>query len=162
MTPPTQLPTAPPRALSVSEQGLYSHLLEHISTESSLLESYEQLSEAPDTPAAVRYLLRLVIEDEERHHRLLHDIVVALGNGIAWPSDPQAAPDLPFKGSGRGVAEVTERFLAAERSGRRKLRALRRQLRPLRDTTVWTLLVEVIEQDTIKHIRLLKFIARHC
>jgi hypothetical protein len=56
---------------------------------------------------------------------------------------------------------VTIRFLAAEREDQKQLRALRREMRPFRNTTLWTLLVELMEHDTAKHIHLLTFVRDH-
>ena len=61
----------------------------------------------------------------------------------------------------RALAEVTGCFLAAERADQKQLRALRSELRPFRDTSLWALLVELMEHDTAKHIRILSFIADH-
>lgn len=158
---PIELPRTPPPGLSVIEAGLYSHLIEHVSSEAELIAEYREQAEAPDTPEAARYLIRLVLEDEERHHRLLHEIVTALGNDMAWRHDPDAVPNLPLGPPDRALAEVTRRFLAAERTDQKQLRALRKELRPFRETGLWALLVELMEHDTAKHIRILTFIADH-
>lgn len=158
---PTELSTTPPSGLSVIEEGLYRHLIEHVSSEAELIAAYRERAEAPDTPEAARYLIRLVIEDEERHHRVLHEIVTAIGNGIVWRNDPEAVPNLLYGPTDRALAEVTRSFLAAERADQKQLRALRKELRPFRDTSLWALLVELMEHDTAKHIRILTFIADH-
>ena len=158
---PTDLPTTPPPGLSVIEEGLYRHLTEHVSSEAEFIAAYRERAEAPDTPEAARYLIRLVLEDEERHHRVLHEIVTAIGNDIAWRHDPDAVPNLPYGAPDRALSEVTRRFLAVERTDQKQLRALRKELRPFRDTSLWALLVELMEHDTAKHIRILTFIADH-
>jgi hypothetical protein len=156
---PTELPATLPFGLSPLEEGLYRHLSEHVSSEADLLASYRELAEAPDTPEAARYLIRLIVEDEERHHRLFHEMTAALGN--QWGPSPDAAPDLPYGPPSRALEEVTIRFLAAEREDQKQLRALRREMRPFRNTTLWTLLVELMEHDTAKHIHLLTFVRDH-
>ena len=158
---PTELPTTPPPGLSVFEGGVYRHLTEHVSAEAEFIAAYRERAEAPDTPEAARYLIRLVLEDEERHHRVLHEIVTAIGNGIAWRHDADAVPNLPYGPPDPALAEVTGRFLAAERVDQKQLRALRKELRPFRDTSLWALLVELMEHDTAKHIRLLTFLRDH-
>jgi hypothetical protein len=146
--------------LSVFEEGVFRHLADHISSEADFIVSYRELAEMPDTPEAARYLIRLVLEDEKRHHQVLHEIVTAIGNGIAWCNDPDAVPNLPYGPPDRALAEVTRRFLAAERANQKQLRALRKELRPFRDTSLWALLVELMEYDTAKHIRILTFYRR--
>ena len=155
---PATVPSTLPPGLSVLEEGAYRHLSDHVSAEADLIDSYRELAEAPGTPEAARYLIRLVIEDEERHHRLFHEIATALGNDIAWAHNPDGVPNLQYRPPPPALAEVTRRFLAAERADAKQLRALRRELRPFRDTTVWVLLIELMEHDTAKHIRLLSFI----
>lgn len=143
------------------EEGLYRHLTEHVSSEAEFIAAYRERAEAPDTPEAAGYLIRLVLEDEERHHRVFHEIVTAIGNGIAWRHDPVAVPNLPYGPPDRALGEITGRFLAAERADQKQLRALRKELRPFRDTSLWALLVELMEHDTAKHIRILTFITDH-
>jgi len=109
----------------------------------------------------VRYLIGLVLEDEERHHRVLHEIMTAVGNRITLRNDPDAVPDLPHEPPNRALEEVTGRFLVAERADQKQLRALRKALRPFSANSMWALLVELMEHDTAKHIRLLTFIRDH-
>lgn|GEM_PF-1055083 len=148
------------RTLLVEEE-VFRHLSDHIASESEFISAYRELAEAPATPEAARYLIQLILEDEERHHRVLHEIMTAVGNRIASRSDPDAVPNLPHEPPNRVLEEVTGRFLAAERADAKQLRALRKKLGPFRDTSMWALLVELIEHDTAKHIRILTFIRDH-
>ena len=107
---PTTLPEPVPHGLSVLELGLYRHLADHVSSEAELITSYRELAEAPATPEAARYLLRLVVEDEERHHRVMHEIATALGEGIVWKNDAETVPDLPHGKPDPALEEVTKRF----------------------------------------------------
>lgn len=157
---PTELPMQAPPGLSTSEESLYLRLTEHVASEAEFISAYRERAEAADTPEAVRYVIRLVLEDEERHHRILHQILIAIGNGIAWRNDTDAVPDLPYKPDPE-LATVTRRFLAAERADRKELHALRKELRPFRDTNLWALLVDLMEHDTAKHIHMLRFLADH-
>lgn len=147
---------APERGLFLEE--VFRHLTDHVTSEAEFIAAYRELAEAPSTPEAVRYLIGLVLEDEERHHRVLHGIATALGNRR---NDPDAVPKLSHEPPDRVLEEVTSRFLAAERADAKQLRALRKELRPFRDASLWALLVELMEDDTAKHIRLLTFIRDH-
>jgi len=157
----SEQPAPPPPGLSVTDESLYRHLSEHVSSEAEFIAAYRELAEAQDTPAAARYLIQLVLEDEERHHRILHEIVTAIGTGGGWGNDADAVPDLPYGPPDRALAEVTSRFLAAERADQKQLRALRKELRPYRDSSLWALLLELMEHDTAKHIRMLAFLRNH-
>jgi CheY-like chemotaxis protein len=160
MTPKTS-PTPVPHSLSILEAELYRHLAGHASSEADLIASYRELADAPTTPEAARYLLRLVVEDEERHHRVMHEIASAVGEGVAWTTDGKSVPNMWGAQTDPALEEVTKRFLAAERADRKELRALRKELKPYREETLWSLLVELMERDTDKHILLLTFIHNH-
>ena len=63
--------TRPPVGLSLWESELYEHLTEHMESERALVDRYEDL--ANRTGGHVAYLLRLIMEDEARHHRLFDE-----------------------------------------------------------------------------------------
>jgi len=157
----SEQPVKPPPGLSVSEETLYLHLASHVSSEAEFIASYRDRAETPDTPEAARYLIHMVLDDEERHHRMLREIMTAIGNGIAWRDDPDAVPNLPYGPPDQALEEATSRFLAAEKVDQKELHALRKELRPFRDTSLWALLIELMEHDTAKHILILSFIHDH-
>jgi hypothetical protein len=53
---------------------------------------------------------------------------------------------------------LTDRFLAFERQDARDLERLAKALEPVKDTTLWHLLVSLKRAETEKHIRILRFI----
>ena len=150
----------PPNGTSGVEE-LRRHLAEHVSSESDLIAKYRELATAPDTPAAARYLIDLVVEDEERHHRLLEEIVTTLANDFGWYHEPGELPDLPDGPPSQALEEATSQFLDAELTDQEQLRVLSEELRASRDTSLSPLLVELMEHDTAKHIVLLTFIRDH-
>ena len=56
------------------------------------------------------------------------------------------------------IEAATERLLAAERADAKELKQFAKQLKEVRDTTLWGLLVELMQDDTAKHIKILSFI----
>lgn len=115
-----------PHGLSVFEERIYGHLVDHVSSEADLVASYRDLAEAPATPEAARYLLRLIVEDEQRHHRIIGEIATALGEGIAWRANGDTVPNLSHDKPNPDLEAVTKGFLAAERADRKELSALPR------------------------------------
>jgi len=81
-----------PVGLSVFEQRLYRQLADHVAAEADHVARYRAMAEDSGKPESARFLLRLVIDDEERHHRLLRQIALAVGNGIAWRDDSGSVP----------------------------------------------------------------------
>jgi hypothetical protein len=56
------------------------------------------------------------------------------------------------------IQRVTERLLEVERDDERELKDLAKRLKAFDNTTVWGLLIELMLDDTRKHIKILKFI----
>ena len=59
------------------------------------------------------------------------------------------------------VLDTTRRLLHQEEQDLCELKALRRDLRDVKDTTLWDLLVELMQRDTDKHIAILRFAHSH-
>jgi rubrerythrin len=125
----------------------------HVREESAFLTQYEQLA-GQVGDAGIEFLLRMILEDERRHHLLFEEMTAAaIGGTDAVPAPPAPDPEMA-----RTLLEPTERFLEAERDDQTQLRHLRKELKPLRDGTLWSLMVELMEIDTEKHIRILEYL----
>jgi bacterioferritin (cytochrome b1) len=144
---------------SVDERDLVGMLVTHGEQEGAILERYRRFAEHSASPA-IRYLVRLILEDEERHHRVLAE----LANAIAWEASPVtplgSVPDLDHGPDSEFVAE-TKALLDTEQADIRELRKLRRRLAAYQDTTLWALLVDLMLLDTEKHVHILRFITSH-
>jgi hypothetical protein len=141
---------------SADEHELVEWITRHGREEGELLERYEAVVVRSASPAT-RYLVRLILEDERRHHRLLAEIADA----IAWGTLTSPGPAVPRLGEPDTDAEVvaeTKALLALEKRDRAELRKLRRRLRSY-SGTLWPLLVDVMLHDTDKHTRILEFIS---
>jgi hypothetical protein len=149
----------PPVGLSACEQEVFDHLVKHMRDEDQLVERYENL--ATQAGGHVEYLLRLIMEDERRHHRLFEEWCNAL-RGVAQfrTVDPQV-PDLVRTERPDEVAATVRTFLDAERADKRDLDRLKKLVKDVRSDTLWDVLIEVMELDTRKHIALLKFLEGH-
>jgi len=124
----------------------------HVREESGFLASYEALVAESEDPS-VRFLLELIVGDERRHHDVFTSMADASVGDGAFPGPPAVSAELA-----RRLLEPTERFLAAEREESKKLAALRKGLKPAGEGTLWPLMVELMEIDTSKHIRILEFL----
>jgi rubrerythrin len=127
----------------------------HVREEQQFLDSYRELVDAIDDPAT-RLLIELIIEDEERHHGLMARLAEEVRNAPGG-NEVTAAPRFSSDDVAR-LLEPTERFLEAERDDRRRLRALAKALEPLGGQNVWPLIVELMEIDTRKHVRILEYV----
>lgn len=77
------------------------------------------------------------------------------------PGDP-AIPRLDLHlVDGEVVRDLTEQRVAREKADLRELKKLKKDLRDFKDTTLWSLLVDLMLRDTEKHIALLGFVEEH-
>jgi hypothetical protein len=146
---------------AIWEQELYDHLTSHQEKERGLLDYYQQASASADSDA-FRYLVSLIVDDEVRHHRAFADMAEALRADVELRPDKPKIPRLDHWGHQRElIVEITDKLLEQEHGDAKELRRLAKQLKDVKDTTLWHLLVELMEADTAKHIRILEFVKRH-
>jgi hypothetical protein len=146
---------------SVWEEELYDHLSSHEQKEREILVKYQEAAAASKS-AAFAYLASLIVDDEIRHHKTFRDLASALKSDAELRSEQPVIPRLDVgKSDPQQVLELTERLLASERADAKELHRLAGEMKDVRDTTVWWLLVKLMEMDTAKHIEILDFVRRH-
>jgi rubrerythrin len=148
-----------PIGLSVWEQELYERLVQHIASESEVLARYEGLAE--ESSGHVRFLLDLIAEDEARHHRLYDEWARTVREMVLVTEPGDAVPDLTREPDPDRLVAAVDDLLAVEKDDAQQLKVLEKSLKDVRHTTVWPLLVELMEMDTRKHIKILEFLREH-
>jgi hypothetical protein len=147
---------------SVWEQQLYDHLTNHMVKEGALLDEYLRLAEDESTSKAFRYAARLILDDERRHHQLFNDLAESIRQLSELRVEDEPIPPLEgLRHDREQILEITDRLLAAEREDGAELRAFAKEFKDVRDTTLWGLLVDLMQADTDKHIKILSFIRDH-
>ncbi len=154
---------------------LLEHLERHEQQEADILGKYRASARRARDPE-VRLMMRAVIQDEKRHHSW----IASLAEGIRDLGRSAEAKFSSSEGSrGRLLAE-TDEFITAERDALAELKALKRtvawaetgeralyrgqELARSADSTEWMkngpleLIVEMMIDDTKRHIRVLQFI----
>jgi rubrerythrin len=133
----------------------------HIALESDALDQYEQLATSSGD-AVIALVMRLILDDEQRHHGLLMRIATTLRDGLNWTRSPEA---LPMTTSDEDVAHAADLATTAralieeERSGAQAMRRLAAQERGL-DSGLDSLLLEMMAMDSEKHAHLLRFVEK--
>lgn len=146
---------------SVWERDLYKHLTTHAQNERGLLEEYQQAA-AESGSAAFSYLVGLIVEEEARHHRWFAELAEALRADAELRSEQPPVPRLDWWGQrNEQMLALTDALLAREREDAKELKRLAKELRSMKDTTLWELLVRLMEADTAKHVEILKFVKDH-
>ena len=147
---------------SVWEQEIYDYVCGHVVTEGAMLNEYQRLAEEPSGSAAFRYLAGLILADERRHHQLFNDLADSIRQMAELRRDDEPIPSLHgLKADRERIMATTKQLIESERADARELKLLAKKLKDVRDTTLWGLLVELMQDDTSKHIKILQFIRDH-
>ncbi len=148
------------RGPSVWERELWTHLTSHLESERDLLEKYSAVAKQSQSKA-FSYLVNLLIEDEVRHHRIFTELAKSLETESLMSGDEPAIPYPDFDKADRAmVRESTEELLKSEERDASELKRLQHKLRDVKEGTLWSLLVDLMQRDTRKHIALLRFIKK--
>ena len=103
-----------------------------------------------------------MIDDEVRHHRLFNELADSLETEALMKGEEPGIPYLDFQRADRAaVLEGAKELLDNEERDIAELKRLKRELRDVKDTSLWELLVELMQRDTEKHIAILKFVRKH-
>jgi hypothetical protein len=144
-----------------AETELFSHLSGHAAREGEILEEYVQAVEATQSKA-LAYLIEILMEDERRHHRWFAELASSLEADASFSGAEPAVPRMDFHRADRvAVRDVTARLLEHEMADEKELNRLQRELKDVSGTTLWGLLVELMQRDTEKHIAVLTFVKKH-
>ena len=133
---------------------LFEH---HGEAEGEILESYREIAERSSSGEAIQFLVRLILQDEERHHELFAKMANEI-RSILWevPVEPRL-PAMRSRPDPELLAE-TKRLLAFEKQDAKELRALRKSLASSSKYSMDPLMVELMLHDTAKHIAILEYI----
>jgi len=144
--------------LSQLDAQLFAFVTCHVEQEGELLAEYQTLAEE-SSEEYVRYLMKLIIADEQRHHQLLKE----MANHLAGIFDSDLGPRIPWVTRSKAptaVRRATSRLLRAERRDRWELLQFRLKLWPTRNVSLLSVLVDTMLVDTQKHVLLLRAIRR--
>ena len=144
---------------SVWEQEIFDYVSGHVATEAAILNEYQLLAEDPTASPAFRYLANLILADERRHHQLFNDLAASVRQMAEMRLEEEPIPSLHGLRSDRErIRAATDQLLATERADAKELKQFGKKLKEVHDTTLWGLLVELMQDDTAKHIKILTFI----
>jgi rubrerythrin len=130
----------------------------HATAEKDALEQYEYIGTASADPV-IALVMRLILEDEERHHGLLKRMEASLGDALNWTHTPSALPEtsIPRRAVASELATTTRALINEENTGARYLRKLANEEKGI-DAGLHSLLLQMMATDSEKHARLLKFV----
>jgi hypothetical protein len=131
----------------------------HASLEEEALGEYDRLAEASGDPV-IALVMRLILEDEERHHTLLKRIAATLRDALNWSHTPGALPNPDEVGlPDKNLVSLARGLIDEEHSGASALRRLAQREKGV-DGGLDSLLLEMMAMDSDKHAHLLRFVQR--
>lgn len=127
--------------------------------EAKWLKSYQEIADKAEDPL-LRFLLSLIIADEERHHQIIDRMISRLRNDLAW-TRPEGISQMKSVSAAKnaGLRAILERFLAVERSGIKEYERLSKASGGL-GHDLFGLLCRTMIYDSEKHIGILEFLQR--
>ena len=110
---------------------------------------------------SIAMVMRLILEDEERHHGLLKRISSTLRDALDWTYSPDALPRATTspEPTDEDLPALARALIDEEKTGAQALRGLAQRERGL-GGGLDSLLLEMMAMDSDKHARLLHFVQR--
>jgi len=149
---------APAAPLSEAER-LARDFEAHEIEESRFLARYKEVA-AKSRNRMVRFLLQLIVADEERHHATTQAIASTLQADLEWSEPASPLHDLyDLDGEKSRLLQVTDDFIRSEKKGIKRYKELIKASRGYyRD--LFVLLLQGKARDSEKHIKILAFLRR--
>ncbi|MBM4263627.1 MAG: hypothetical protein FJ145_19645 [Deltaproteobacteria bacterium] len=140
-----------------SVERLMHEFQSHAEQEERWLEEYRASAKEASDPL-IRFLLALIVADEERHHDLTGRMVTKLREELAWSRSkglPRRALEPAAKG--KQLLVSINRFIEAERQGIKEYKRLKTQSQGMY-REVFSLLYGTMIHDSYKHLGMLEFL----
>jgi rubrerythrin len=147
---------ATPAGISPVEK-LLNEFEAHEAKEDRALEFYKKTLAHMPSPVT-RFLMQLIVSDEEKHRAVMHAMVSTLRGSLTWttPADSlEGAGDLAAVNG--QLREVTDEFIRLEKEGIKEYRTLIKESSGYYHGLFKTLLDSMI-RDSEKHVELLEFL----
>jgi hypothetical protein len=90
---------------------------------------------------------------------VLPDLALSLRTDVELGREEPAVPRLDRWADAAHAVDLTDQLLEREQADARHLHRLRRELQTVADATMWPPLVELIERDTAKDVKILDFVS---
>ena len=153
-------PMAEPPSPEISEpERLLMEFESHDVKEGEFIRAYREITEK-SKDALVKFLLQLIITDEERHHAVMHAMASTLRGSISWTQSQDALPTLGESGEEKGeLLKLTADFIKLEKEGIKESKKLLKSTKGYYQG-LFGLLVTNMIHDSEKHVQILDFLRR--
>jgi rubrerythrin len=127
----------------------------HVRDEAASVRTYARLADEAHDPV-VTQVLRMLVDDEKRHHAAFERIAASLEDRLAWSAEQSAAG--AADASDFATVQLVQALEEEEHDGARVLRQLAHRARRS-DEYLSCLLLEAMAMDSDKHAHLLRMVA---
>jgi rubrerythrin len=141
------------QSLGAKADQLLAAIEQHEAAETESIRTYQELSLSAGDPL-VSLVMRLILEEEDRHHTVLKRMAIMLRESPSLAH--LAEPPTLDEDLARSTRERISAAIAGEHEGARKLSALAREAAGHADG-VTSLLLAMLAKDSEKHEAMLRF-----
>ncbi len=129
----------------------------HESEESKFLRQYKEVAVTTQN-RMIKFLLQMIISDEEKHHAITHAMAATLKGDLNWTNPDDALRGLDNLDEEKGrLLGLTEDFIGVEKRGIKEYKELIKSSKGYyRD--LFVVLFESMIRDSEKHIKILEFL----
>lgn len=147
------------REISAIEQIQHS-FVNHEREEQEFLKGYGEIVDGCENPL-IRFLLQLIMKDEEKHHALVRTIATTFSDEIVGRRSSGGLPkfELMSEDDVERLKSLTKDFIKTEKDGIKQYQALTKSCGDLYDGLL-ELLIQTIIHDSRKHLMILEFISK--
>ena len=129
----------------------------HELKEEKSIDDYKRLLKVMPNPMT-KFLLQLIISDEEKHRAVVHAMVSTLKGSLTWTKPEASLEGGEDLGSANSeLRSVTDAFIELEKEGVRECKALMKESSGYYHG-VFKVLLDSMIRDSEKHIELLEFL----
>jgi len=149
---------APPPEPEITDvERLLNEFESHESQEKDFLRQYKEVAAEVRQPL-IKFLLQLIISDEEKHHAVTHAMVATLKGDLTWTKPEDAIRGLyDLDGKKKELLAATEEFIRTEKEGIRESKILTKVSRRYYKG-LFALLTGCMIHDSQKHVMILEFL----
>ncbi len=150
----------PPPEISAVEQ-LMKEFEHHEDQEGEFVTQYKEIAGRSRDPL-VKFLLHLIISDEEKHRAAVHAMASTLKCDLTWTKREdafQGLGELNEEKESKELLKLTSDFIRHEKEGIRQYRKLIKSSKGYY-YGVFVLLLQSIIRDSEKHVEILEFLRR--
>jgi uncharacterized protein with von Willebrand factor type A (vWA) domain len=131
----------------------------HEGQEREFLHRYKEVADKSKSQF-VKFLLQLIISDEEKHHAVTHAMVSTLQGSLRWTQPADAIGSLhEGEEEKEELLKLTGDFIRLEKEGVKEYKKLIKECRDYYHG-LFGLLLDTMIQDSEKHIRILQFLQK--